>query len=246
MKSLSETIHNQTSNSNLPSQQVQSLEFTKSLLEAVEKGETLKVVRMEQTVNLDTAIQASSLKKLIQTTDEEVVVSGLITLILRTSAFFNIGKSMSEEQAIETAYLLLDKYPHESFEDFVIMFRNAKTGKYGELYNRLDGQIIFKWMGEYLDEKAEHREKLHRAVKFGSGQENLAEVVQNHIQEKKLLSEPKNNDFRNTVIEALKEAVGWKEHKQKELDYQSFKKSFIEKKILENNVTKNRKKEHNL
>jgi hypothetical protein len=212
----------------------------------VEQGNSVEIAKLERSVNLNAAVQAISMKTAIAQTNEELIVSGLFNLILRTSAFFNLGKAMSEDQAIETAYLLLDKYPHESMEDFVIMFRNAKTGKYGELYNRLDGQIIFKWMGEYLEEKAAHREKLHRAVKFGSGQENLAEVVQNHVQEKKLLSEPKNNDFRNTVIEALKEAVGWKEHEQKELDYQNFKKSFIEKKILEKNVTKNGNKEHNL
>jgi hypothetical protein len=216
------------------------------LLLTVSQGSPIQIAQTERSITLDRAIEGLSLRNTAKHLSEEAVISGLITLILRTSAFFNIGKAMTEEQAIETAYLLLDKYPHESFEDFMIMFRNAKTGTYGELYNRLDGQIIFKWMGEYLEQKAAHREKIHRALKFGSGQENLAEVVQNHIQEQKLLSEAKNNEIRKPVIEALKEAVGWKEHEKKEIDYQAFKKSFIEQKIIEKNVTKKGKKEHNL
>lgn len=140
---------------------------------------------------------------------------------------------MNEDQAIETAYLLLDKYPHESLEDFVIMFRNAKTGKYGELYNRLDGQIIFKWMGEYLEEKAAHREKAHRAIKFSAGQENLSEVIQNHVQELKLLSEPKNNDYGKPVLEALKEGIGFQQLQQQEESYNEYKKKYLISKAVE-------------
>lgn len=140
---------------------------------------------------------------------------------------------MNEDQAIETAYLLLDKYPHESLEDFVIMFRNAKTGKYGELYNRLDGQIIFKWMGEYLEEKAAHMEKAHRAIKFSAGQENLSEVIQNHVQEQKLLSEPKNNEYGKSVLEALKEGIGFQQLQQQEESYNEYKKKYLISKAVE-------------
>ena len=175
----------------LPSVQEHFLESTKRFLRVVNQGSPMEIAQLERNTTIDTAIKSLSLVNVSKNLNEELVISGLITLILRTSAFFNIGKPMNEDQAIETAYLLLDKYPHESFEDFVIMFRNAKTGKYGELYNRLDGQIIFKWMGEYLEEKAAHREKLHRALKFSDQTLNVQEVVQNHVQEQKLLETKK-------------------------------------------------------
>lgn len=200
----------------------------------MEQGNSVEIAKLERSVNLNAAVQAISLKTAIAQTNEELIVSGLFNLILRTSAFFNLGKAMTEDQAIETAYLLLDKYPHESFEDFVIMFRNAKIGKYGELYNRLDGQIIFKWMGEYLEEKAAHREKLHRALKFGDQTLNVQQVVQNHIQEQKLLETEKNNEIGKPVIEALKEGIGFDEFERKEKSYEEYRKDFFMNKMQKN------------
>lgn len=47
---------------------------------------------------------------------------------------------------------LLDKYPNETLDDFILCFKKARQGQFGELI-RLDGTIIFSWMKEYLDEK---------------------------------------------------------------------------------------------
>ena len=216
---------------NLPAQQVQSLEFTKNLLQAVEQGDTMRVVRMEQKVSMDSAIQAVSINNVIKSTDENLVVSGLAGLILRTSGFFNLSKVMTEDQAIDTAYLLLEKYPYESFEDFVIMFRNAKMGKYGELYNRLDGQIIFKWMEEYMEEKAIHREKTHRAVKFGTGDEISLKTIQDKARQLETPEQPQN--FKS-VSDALKEAIGYEnqitDQDKNEKDYSEFRKKYLIKK----------------
>lgn len=193
----------------------------------MEQGETLAVVRMEQKVTLDTAVQAVSLKNVIQNTNEDLVISGLASLILRVAGFFNIGRPMNEEQAIETAYLLLEKYPHESLEDFVIMFRNAKLGKYGDgkLYNRLDGMIIFQWMGEYMEEKADHREKLHRKQKMGDSGTNIQEIILNH-------DKSHSNEKDKEVLDALKTAIDFDQlnaEKQNEKDYYDFRKKFIQK-----------------
>ncbi|HAH35142.1 MAG TPA: hypothetical protein DCL81_00870 [Algoriphagus sp.] len=139
---------------------------------------------------------------------------------------------MTEDQAIDTAYLLLEKYPYESFEDFVIMFRNAKMGKYGELYNRLDGQIIFKWMEEYMEEKAIHREKTHRAVKFGTGDEISLKTIQDKARQLETPEQPQN--FKS-VSDALKEAIGYEnqitDQDKNEKDYSEFRKKYLIKKM---------------
>jgi hypothetical protein len=194
----------------------------------VEQGETLAVVRMEQKVSLETAVQAVSLSNVIKNTNEDLVISGLASLILRTAGFFNIGRPMTEEQAIETAYLLLEKYPHESLEDFVIMFRNAKLGKYGDgkLYNRLDGMIIFGWMSEYMEEKAAYREKLHQALKFGQAEENLLETIQTKALE---LHSTESIEKSKSVVDAIKEAIDFKWMENNEKDYIAFRNKFFTK-----------------
>lgn len=233
MKSLS--VQKISQESNLPATKGHSLEFTKGFLQAVEQNNPIQAAKIERSVTVQDAITGISLRNAIKESSEDLIISGLISLIIRTSNFFNIGKPMNEDQAIETAYLLLDKYPHESFEDFVIMFRNAKTGKYGELYNRLDGQIIFKWMGEYLEEKAAHREKLHRAVKFGQEQTDLAQTIQTHAKRLELGETEKNNIIGKPVIEALKEGIGWEQFEKQEKSYEEFRKEFFMNQMQKNN-----------
>jgi hypothetical protein len=186
----------------------------------VEQGETLAVVRMEQKVSMDSAIRAVHLKTVVQETSEDLVISGLAGLILRTASFFNIGRPMSEDQAIESAYLLMEKYPYESLEDFVIMLRNAKLGKYGDgkLYNRLDGMIIFGWMAEYMEEKAAYREKLHQQMKNNDKDLNIRQIALDHA----------DTATGKPVIEALKIAIGWDQQEGKsDAEYYEFRKKFI-------------------
>ena len=164
-----------------------------------------------------------TLKAACRESSEDLVITALVSQIIRTANFFNLSRPMSEDQAIETGYLLLDKYPYETIEDFVIMFNRAKTGKYGELYNRLDGQVIFSWMEKYLDEKAGYREKEHQKMKKIQEGINLAQDIE--FTAKTIEGEPEKS---KTVIEALKESINFQELESNEKNYKDFKISYIQ------------------
>lgn len=149
---------------------------------------------------------------------ENQIATVLTGLILRTSSFFNITNNLSEDQAIETAFMLIDRFSTETIEDFVLMFKNAKAGKYGKLFNRLDGQIILEWMGLYLEEKAEYRETLHQRVKSNSANES------NDITK---LIEVKTVENQRSVIDALKEGVEFDKMKKEESEFLEYKKNYI-------------------
>ena len=152
---------------------------------------------------------------------------------------------MTDEQALDTASILIDKYQFETVEDFVLMFREAKAGKYGHLKNRLDGQVIFDWMDKYMDQKADHRENQHRQQKNNHIDMNLLAEVQSHSGEEGRQEGPLNQavskpDAITNYTDAMKKAIdyeGMEAEKQKELKFQSIKLEYIKKKILENEKT---------
>lgn len=209
--------------SNLPAQQVQSLSFIKELVLVAESGDSIKIAKHDRSITMLNACTGITLKAACRESSEDLVITALVSQIIRTANFFNLSRPMSEDQAIETGYLLLDKYPYETIEDFVIMFNRAKTGKYGELYNRLDGQVIFSWMEKYLDEKAGYREKEHQKMKKIQEGINLAQDIE--FTAKTVEGEPEKT---KTVVEALKEAINFEGLKSNEKNYKDFKISYIQ------------------
>jgi len=76
--------------------------------------------------------------------------------------FFNVGKSMNHEQIIVTSGMIVDDYCMLKPDDLKLCFDNAKKGKYGKVYDRIDGQIIFEWLELYLEERVQAIETLRR------------------------------------------------------------------------------------
>lgn len=50
---------------------------------------------------------------------------------------------------------VVERYPNLTFADVHVIFRDARLGKYGELYNRLSSAIVAKWFGSYFDQRCE-------------------------------------------------------------------------------------------
>lgn len=80
------------------------------------------------------------------------VAIALDVQLTRLVANLNLKWSLNDTQIKTIVEDLLDKYPNESLEDFILCFKKARQGEFGELI-RLDGPIIFSWMHTYLDEK---------------------------------------------------------------------------------------------
>lgn len=77
---------------------------------------------------------------------------------------------MTDQQTIETAMYVLDEYKSITIADINFIFKSAKTGKYGQFYDRLDGQMILGWFDTHFNERcaAAANASMREADKFKS------------------------------------------------------------------------------
>lgn len=69
--------------------------------------------------------------------------------------FVNVGKTMNAAQQLETARAIVLDFPSLSIADFKLFFQRLKSGVYGKMYDRVDGQIIIEALLRYSDERME-------------------------------------------------------------------------------------------
>ncbi len=124
--------------------------------------------------------------------DKPALLKALSLLITQLGNSFNVGKNVDTLQVYECATLLAEKYWYLRLEEFVYVFKQARLGKYGKVYDRLDVQVISDWLttydtGERLAEMERRRqvqleqemdsklsaEELHRCYQKLKGGEKL-------------------------------------------------------------------------
>jgi hypothetical protein len=112
-----------------------------------------EVRTFEKKLTIQSIIKNSvPLNVLKQSVGGRQVSMALDVQLTRLVANLNLKWNLNDEQIKTIVEDLIDKYPGESLEDFILVFKKARQGEYGELF-RLDGPVIFSWMDKYLDEK---------------------------------------------------------------------------------------------
>lgn len=98
---------------------------------------------------IETAIPICEVRK---ETGLKAISQALDIQLTKLVASLNLKWNLSDAQIGIIVEELIYKYPNESLEDFILVFRRARHGEFGELY-RLDSAVIFSWMQIHLDEK---------------------------------------------------------------------------------------------
>lgn len=129
------------------------------------------------------------LTKLVNNGD--VMVKALIVhAITDLNNFLNFQNIMTVPQITETALMILSDYNALKIEDIRVCFNNGKKGYYGQLYGRIDGQIIMLWLQQYstdrtneylrikdFNEKQALNKKIEASEVNIEGQKKVAEVM---------------------------------------------------------------------
>lgn len=79
----------------------------------------------------------------------------LKTAIDQLQTYFSLDRVMTPYQIEMTVEIIDENFYYFSPDDFRKCFRGAMSGKYGKIYNRLDGAVIMEWLRAYDIERTE-------------------------------------------------------------------------------------------
>ena len=118
-----------------------------------------------------------SLAKLKSEIGFEAVCAWIEMWLINLRESVNVGKKMTDSQCQETAIILLEDYPTLKIVDINLIFRKAKTGGFGTIYDRIDVTVISEWFKKYFNERCEvaegislreHDKEKYDEMKYGS------------------------------------------------------------------------------
>lgn len=96
----------------------------------------------------------SALSALRKAHGEQKVMACLALWINDLQSFLNISAKMNAPQIMETCAMIMDDFYFLNLADVRLVMSRAKKGEYGQLYGRIDGQIIYQWFAEYFEERS--------------------------------------------------------------------------------------------
>ncbi len=156
---------------------------------------------MESSLTIKKAIDSPSIKQLRTIHNIKIgdVAKIIHIQILRTIQLLNVTNTMNDLQVEHTVFEILERYPHESIEDFCIALKKGRNGLYGTVYNRLDPSIVFDWINAYLNEKSYEREQINHNKYTTSKKSDLPidDFYRIGIKQQKKLDEVKNKSANN-------------------------------------------------
>jgi hypothetical protein len=106
-------------------------------------------------------------QKEVDGVDGVFIVHNILKYILADIAsFLNVGKNFRNDQLDETADLILSdpKYIDLKIEDFKKWGNNFKKGRYGQTFDRFDGQVAFLTLDMYLEARNEQMRVLRNKI----------------------------------------------------------------------------------
>ena len=114
-----------------------------------------EIVKAEQSISITESVQSYPL------ISSQGTKAAIIPQIIRVIEFFLevVGKSLEIYQIQVLAGDLYDKFKYDTLEDVIMMFKHARTGDFGKLYDCKPPEVL-SWCTPYLELKAEEREKL--------------------------------------------------------------------------------------
>lgn len=113
----------------------------------------VKAKEFERGLTFDKIIQSGQpICEVRKQTGFKAIAQALDIQLTKLVANLNLKWNLTDSQIGVIVEDLLYKYPNETIDDFVLLFRKIRHGEFGDLM-RLDSAILFNCMEKYLEEK---------------------------------------------------------------------------------------------
>jgi hypothetical protein len=118
--------------------------------------------------------QGIPLREIVEQTGFKSVAQVLDLHLTRLVAQFNLNNNIQDHQIKTIVEDLIEKFPNESLEDFLLCFKMARQNAFGVVYHLHSG-VVFEWMGKYLEHKYEELETKLRKEKAAQNSKLMPE-----------------------------------------------------------------------
>lgn len=154
---------------------------------------THQVLKFEQAIKSDLPTLFTMTEQFGDKITKAFLWKELSNLVL----FVNVGKSMDMEQIKMTADFIIQDFSNLNLSDFKLFFAKFRKGDFGQLYDRIDGQIIYLALKEYKTIRIESAENasILEASQFKKKTLELANDLKDN--------EPGYSQFHIDAIKAL-------------------------------------------
>ena len=142
-----------------------------------------------------------TLKNILRENLEKPAKYLIYDVVLTFAASFNLTNNFREDQIQDFVNDIFEFYPHLTIRDIKFFLKQVKAGNFGQIYNRLDGPLLFGYLKVYSDlrigEAERHESNLTKAKEIvvdyapGSVYSRLTTLFKDTQKE---ISEPKKRE----------------------------------------------------
>lgn len=108
-----------------------------------------------------------TLKNILRENLEKPAKYLIYDVVLTFAASFNLTNNFREDQIQDFVNDIFEFYPHLTVRDIKFFLKQVKAGNFGQIYNRLDGPLLFGYLKIYNDlrigEAERHESNLTKA-----------------------------------------------------------------------------------
>lgn len=122
----------------------------------------MSLISLQENLTIDVAATASTVTQVMAHHGKPTVLKLVCAILKLFNDGLNTSLRMDSRQLFEYAILWCGEFPHDTVKDLILCLKRVKAGRYGPIFNRIDGTVVSDFFRKYLAEKAEWGEQQNR------------------------------------------------------------------------------------